>query len=109
MQRFREKYAAKMSEGPDRRPFDIVTSQLGSNGGEFREIAKTIATVDTLEAFLRDMRARYPETGTLSSVTSPAPPPAPAQPKTQPQRPPGPQSRVLQPKPPTDGGRVAAR
>jgi hypothetical protein len=95
-----------MSEGPDRRAFDVVTSPRGSNGAEFRDIAKTIASVDTLDAFLRDMRARYPETGALTSVTS-SPPQPPAQLNTAPQRPPGPQTRASQPG--VNEGRVATR
>ena len=35
---------------------------------EFREIARAVSAVDTLEAFLRDMRARYPETGSFTPV-----------------------------------------
>jgi hypothetical protein len=89
--RFRDKYAAKMAEGPDRRAFEVVSTPLGSSGGEFREIAKMVAAVDTLDAFLRDMRARFPEIGTLTAAgpagaapaksASPASPPgnAPAQ------------------------------
>ncbi|MEA2939234.1 MAG: hypothetical protein QOC56_2738, partial [Alphaproteobacteria bacterium] len=72
--RFRERYAAKMGEGPERRAFDVVTSPIGASGTEFRDIARSIATVDTLETFLRDLRARYPETGTLA--IPPRPPPA---------------------------------
>ena len=106
MQRFREKYAAKMSEGPDRHAFDVVTSSRGSNGAEFRDIAKAIASVDTLDAFLRDMRARYPETGALTSITS-SPPQPPTQLNTAPQRPPGPQTRASQPG--VNAGRVATR
>jgi hypothetical protein len=68
--RFREKYAAKMAEGPDRRAFEVVSTPLGSSGGEFREIAKMVASVDTLDAFLRDMRARFPEIGTLAASGS---------------------------------------
>ncbi len=37
--------------------------QSKSSGTEFTAIARAIAAVDTLEAFLRDLRARYPETG----------------------------------------------
>jgi hypothetical protein len=110
-QRFREKYAAKMSEGPDRRAFEIATGPRGSTGSDFREIAKTIASVDTLDAFLRDMRVRYPETGALTTVNSPAPTPAPTQSKSNPQLRPAPQSRTAPPVAPasTNGGRVAAR
>jgi len=34
--RLRDKYAAKMAEGPDGRAFDVVTGGLGSNSPEFR-------------------------------------------------------------------------
>ena len=63
MDRFREKYGAKMAESADRRAFEVVTAPLGTSGTEFREIARVIAATDTLDGFLRDMRKRYPETG----------------------------------------------
>jgi tetratricopeptide (TPR) repeat protein len=73
--RFREKYAAKFGDGPDRRAFDVITAPIGSSGGEFREIARSVAAVDTLDSFLRDLRARYPETGALpaAQLQTPAP------------------------------------
>jgi tetratricopeptide (TPR) repeat protein len=66
LERFREKYAAKIADGPDRHAFDVASAPLGPASAEFRDIAKTIAAVDTLGGFLRDMRARYPETGALA-------------------------------------------
>jgi tetratricopeptide (TPR) repeat protein len=106
-QRFREKYAAKMAESADRRTFDVVTSRLGSSAAEFQQIAKTIAATDTLEAFLRDMRARYPETGTLTPSTAPAAGATP--PKSAP--PPAAQSRAPRPGDASaaSNGRVATR
>ena len=74
--RFREKYAAKMAQTPDARAFEVVSAPLGTSGAEFRNIAHAAASVDTLEGFLRDMQARYPE----ASPAPPAPavqPPAP--------------------------------
>jgi hypothetical protein len=59
--RLRDKYAAKMSEGPDGRAFDVVTGGLGSSSPEFREVARLVAGEDTLSSFLRDLKARYPE------------------------------------------------
>lgn len=79
--RFREKYAAKMAESPDRRAFEIATAPSANNSAEFREVARLIASGDTLEQFLRDMRARYPETGSFTSPATssvPAPPVSPA-------------------------------
>jgi len=59
--RLRERYAAKLADGADRRAFEVVSAPIGTGGPEFQEIAKKVSTVDTLDAFLRDMRARYPD------------------------------------------------
>jgi tetratricopeptide (TPR) repeat protein len=80
--RFREKYAPKMADGPDRRAFEVVSAPMGASGGEFREIAKMVAAFDTLDTFLREMRVRFPEIGAMTSAAPPAPDtPAAAQPK----------------------------
>jgi tetratricopeptide (TPR) repeat protein len=68
--RLRERYSAKMADGPSRRAFDIATSPMGSKAAEFRDIAKLVA-FDTLENFLREMRTRFPEIGALSPVAQP--------------------------------------
>jgi hypothetical protein len=70
LNRFREKYAAKMARTPDARDFDIVSAPIGTSGTEFRNIARAAASVDTLDGFLRDMKARYPQ----ASAVPPAPP-----------------------------------
>jgi hypothetical protein len=59
--RLREKYEAKFSDGADRRAFEVVTAPIGASGTEFQDIAKKVGSVDTLDAFLRDLSARYPE------------------------------------------------
>jgi len=91
LDRFGKKYAAKMAEGPDRRAFEVVTGPLGTSSAEFADIARAVSGIDTLDSFLRDLRARYPEANptTPSSavdgrpVTPPArdvaPPPAQSQ------------------------------
>jgi tetratricopeptide (TPR) repeat protein len=71
LMRFREKYAAKMMESADRRSFEIVTQPLGTGGGDFRDVARAIAAVNTLDGFLREMRVRYPATGTAGSTPTP--------------------------------------
>jgi tetratricopeptide (TPR) repeat protein len=63
MNRFREKYGAKMAESVDRRAFEVISAPLGTSGAEFRDIARVVASIDTLDGFLRDMHKRYPETG----------------------------------------------
>lgn len=59
--RLREKYAVKFADGPERRAFDVVSTPIGTGGVEFQDIANKLAATSTLEAFLRDLRARYPE------------------------------------------------
>jgi hypothetical protein len=81
--RLKEKYAAKMAEGPDHRAFNVITGGYGTNNAEFRDVVRSIAAVDTLESFLRDMRARYPE---LNPTTAPenSPPPGTPEPAAVP-------------------------
>jgi hypothetical protein len=57
--RLREKYAAKMAEGPDAKAFAVVTAPIGTRGGEFQNVARRIASVDTLTAFLHDISTRF--------------------------------------------------
>ena len=59
--RFREKYAAKMAGTPDAHAFEVVSAPLGTSGTEFAAIAHAAAAVDTLDGFLRDVQARYPD------------------------------------------------
>jgi tetratricopeptide (TPR) repeat protein len=72
--RFREKFGPLMSASPDRKAFEIVCSPQSSSGEAFREIARSIAAIDTLDQFLKDLRARYPETATLMAPGRPIPP-----------------------------------
>ena len=91
--RFRERYSAKMADTPDRRAFDVVTAPVGSGNAEFQDIAKKIAGVDSLESFLGDMRARYPDSSAISQAAADkAAPPAAA-----PAKPQGPSSKAAAP------------
>jgi tetratricopeptide (TPR) repeat protein len=74
LERFRNKYAAKMAEGPDRGAFEVVTQPYNTGAPEFAEIARIIAMTDTLDAFLRDIRAKYPETTAPAAGPLPTPP-----------------------------------
>ncbi len=71
--RFRDKYAAKMAATPDARAFEIVSAPLGTSGDEFASVAHAAASVDTLETFLRDMKAAYPDLSAVSPATEPPP------------------------------------
>ncbi|MBK5961154.1 hypothetical protein CCR97_23535, partial [Rhodoplanes elegans] len=90
LDRFREKYVAKMADGPDRRAFEVATAPRAANAPEFAAVSRMVAATDTLDSFLRDLRTRYPETGAFSADPQPAGPPAGGPPGV----PPGTQSRA---------------
>jgi Tfp pilus assembly protein PilF len=71
IERFRQKYAAKMGEGPDKTAFAVAIDRKAVDSAEFAEIAKKISAVDTLDGFLRDLRVPYPQAGP-ASATPPA-------------------------------------
>jgi tetratricopeptide (TPR) repeat protein len=104
--RFREKYAAKMAGTPDAHAFDVVSAPIGTSGKEFAAIAHAAAAVDTLDGFLRDMQARYPDASAAPpSAAQPAPPDAPQAATPAPAVPPIPS---IVP-PPRASGRTALR
>ena len=72
--RLRDKYAVKFADGPERRAFDVVSTPIGTAGPEFQDIANKMAATNTLDAFLRDLRARYPEAATPEADLSKEPP-----------------------------------
>jgi tetratricopeptide (TPR) repeat protein len=61
LSRFREKYAPLMSGETDRAAFDVASKPASTNSAEFAQIAKMAASVDTLDGFLREMKARFPD------------------------------------------------
>ena len=68
--RLRERYAAKMADGPERDAFDLVTGPAGAANARFPTIASSVGSYDALDGLLRVMRERYPETGALSRPMS---------------------------------------
>jgi tetratricopeptide (TPR) repeat protein len=61
LSRFREKYAALMNGETDRAAFEVASKPASTNSAEFAQIAKMAASVDTLDGFLREMKARFPD------------------------------------------------
>ena len=59
--RFREKYAPLMSGDADRAAFETASKPTATPSAEFTQIAKMAASVDTLDGFLREMKARFPD------------------------------------------------
>ncbi len=75
--RFRDKYVAKMATTPDAHAFEIASAPLGASSAEFAAVAHAAAAGDTLDGFLRDMQARYPDMSDAPAVSSGAPAAAP--------------------------------
>jgi hypothetical protein len=69
--RFREKYAPLMSGDADRAAFETASKPAAANSAEFDEIAKMAASVDTLDGFLREMKARFPDAATKAAALRP--------------------------------------
>jgi tetratricopeptide (TPR) repeat protein len=73
MARFREKYAPLMSGESDKIAFDLASTPRAASTGEFATIAKMAASVDTLEGFLREMKARFPDATARLPAADPNP------------------------------------
>lgn len=52
-------FAAKMSASEDSRTFEVVSAPIDSQGVDFREFARQVASSDTLEAFMSGFRERF--------------------------------------------------
>ncbi len=66
LDRFKEKYAKRMSESKDARAFEVVTDAIDRRGVDFANLASEIAGIDTLEKFLTEFRESLDSLGDLS-------------------------------------------
>lgn len=74
LDRLRGKYRTKMAASPQAHTFDVVTQPIQSQGGEFRDVAREIASIDTMRQFLQEYRAQYldPKARTVVPDAAPA-------------------------------------
>jgi hypothetical protein len=56
LQKLRARFEAKMKESPDASAFSVVTGRIDQQGVAFQDLAKSIAAVDTLQAFMADLK-----------------------------------------------------
>ncbi len=61
--RLRDKYAEKMARGTDAEAFAMITDPLKSNASAVGRLARDIADIDTLEAFIKAFGQRLERTG----------------------------------------------
>lgn len=59
LERLRDRFAAKMQGSPDASAFAVVTERIDMQGVAFRDVAGKIASLDTLESFMKDFKKRY--------------------------------------------------
>lgn len=58
VERLRTRFAPKMKATPDANAFAVVTEDIDRQGTAFRETAAKIASVSTLDAFMKDFRSK---------------------------------------------------
>ena len=59
LERLRDHFIEKMKASPDASAFAVVTQRIDTQGVAFRDVAGKIASLDTLESFMKDFRKRY--------------------------------------------------
>ncbi|MCE1237649.1 MAG: tetratricopeptide repeat protein [Hyphomicrobiales bacterium] len=76
LDRLRGKFRTKMAASPQAHTFDVVTQPIQSQGGEFRDVARQIASLDTMRQFLQEYRAQYLDPKARTVAPEPAAPAA---------------------------------
>ncbi|HEY8947744.1 MAG TPA: hypothetical protein VIM56_02545 [Rhizomicrobium sp.] len=59
LDRLRDHFMAKMKASKDASAFTVVTQNISAQGAAFRDQAGQVASIDTLEAFMKDFKRRY--------------------------------------------------
>ena len=59
LDRLRAHFGSKMNASPDASIFAVVAQRIDGHGVAFRDAAARIASIDTLQAFMKDFRKRY--------------------------------------------------
>ena len=70
LDRLRGRFEAKIAGTPDESAFKVVTRPINRNSIAFRNLAKEIAGIDTLESFLRKFKETF-ETVSAENDTVP--------------------------------------
>lgn len=59
LDRLRDHFSAKMNTSVDASAFKVVTQNIDTQGVAFRDMAGKIASIDTLESFMKDFKKSY--------------------------------------------------
>lgn len=66
LDRLRTKFSARMSETPDARSFAFITGAKRARSADMRELARSVASADTVSEFMSEYRKRYPQFSAVS-------------------------------------------
>lgn len=61
LERMRAKFGDLMSASPDAAAFAVVTDPIETNGVAFRDLARSVASIDTLDSFVQSMEDSFSE------------------------------------------------
>jgi len=67
LDQLRAHYATKMNASPDAKAFTIVSENIDRQGVAFRDLAKQIAQIDSLQAFMADFKKQDAAAKTASN------------------------------------------
>ncbi|MEJ1968028.1 MAG: hypothetical protein WDN03_05200 [Rhizomicrobium sp.] len=59
LDRLRDRFGPKMKSSPDANAFAVLSQSIDAHGVGFRDQAAQIASIDTLQTFMKDFRKRY--------------------------------------------------
>ncbi len=59
LDRLRDHFGPKMKASPDGNAFAVIAQRIDEHGVAFRDKAAQIASVDTLQAFMKDFKKKY--------------------------------------------------
>lgn len=68
LDRLRDHFGPKMKTSPDASAFAVVAQRIDAHGVAFRDAAGQIASIDTLQTFMKDFRKHY--SGVPANVTN---------------------------------------
>jgi hypothetical protein len=67
LDRLRDRFGPKMKASPDGSAFAVVAQRIDAHGTAFRDQAAQIASIDTLQTFMKDFRKRYASGTTVTN------------------------------------------
>ncbi|MDE2466541.1 MAG: hypothetical protein KGO02_22935, partial [Alphaproteobacteria bacterium] len=59
LSRLRSHFVHAMANSPDAAAFAVVTQDISTQGVAFRNVAAQVASIDTLESFMKDFKKRF--------------------------------------------------